>query len=164
MSQQITIGHIKQGNKRSMSKPLGNYMWGNVDDTIQIIDSRIDLLNRTTDLYDPKFFSTDNDICSQQSYHNIGEFVLMKKQNCIQSGFKSQCTSINERISRLEVYLHSRKNKSKTFPPLQSEFLPPFKNITLKRINKFLTFSFQIIQHGIAIDFEYQFSKKNIEI
>ena len=55
MSQQITIGHLKQGNKRSMSKPEANYMWGNVDNTIQIIDSQIDLINRTTDLYDPKF-------------------------------------------------------------------------------------------------------------
>ena len=116
-----------------MSKLQANYMWGNVDDTIQIIESRIDLVNRKIDLYDPKFCSPDNDGCSQQSSHNIGEFVLMKKKNCIQSGFNSQCTSINERIYKLEVYLHSRKNKSKTFPPLQNEFLPPSKNITLKR-------------------------------
>ena len=82
-----------------MSKPEANYMWGNVDDTIQIIESRIDLINRKTDLYDPNFFPPDNDGCSQQSSHNIGEFVLMRKQNCIQPGFKSQCTSINERFS-----------------------------------------------------------------
>ena len=56
----------------------------------------------------------------------------MKKQNRIQSGFKSQCTSIIERISKLEIYLHSRKNKSKTFSPLQNDFLPPFKKITWK--------------------------------
>ena len=116
-----------------MSKPEANYMWGNFDDIIQIIESRIDLINRTTDLYDPKFCSPDNDGFLQQSSHKIGEFVLMKKQNCIQSGFTSQCTSINERIYKLEVYLHSRKNKSKTFPPLQNEYLPPSKNITLKR-------------------------------
>ena len=108
-----------------MSKPEANYMWGNVENTIQIIDSRIDLINRTTDLYDPRFGSQENDGCSQQSSHIIGEFVLTKKQNCIQSGFKSQCTSINEHFSKLEGYLHSRKNKSKTFPPLQNEFLPP---------------------------------------
>ena len=59
----------------------------------------------------------------------------MKKRNRIQSGFKSQCTSINERISKLEVYLHSRKNKSKKFSPLQNDFLPPSKKITLKRNN-----------------------------
>ena len=133
MFQQITIGHLKRGNKRSMSKPEANYIWGNVDNTIQIFESRIDLINRTTDLYHPKFCSPDNDGCSHRSYHNIGEFVLMKKLNCIQSGFQSQCTSINERLSKLELYLHSRKNKSKTFPPLQNEFLPPSKNITLKR-------------------------------
>ena len=115
-----------------MSKPEANYMWGNVDNTIQIIGSLIDLINGTTDLYDPNFCSPDNDGCSQQSSHNIGEFVLMRKQNCIQSGFKSQCKSINERISKLEVYLHSRKNKSKKFSPLQNEFLTPFKKITLK--------------------------------
>ena len=101
-----------------MSKPEADYMWGNVDNTIQIIESRIDLINRTTDLYDPKYCSPDNEGCSQQSYLNIGSFVIMNKQNCIQSGFKSQCTSINERISKLEV--HSRKNMSKTFPPLQN--------------------------------------------
>ena len=50
-----------------MSKPKENYMWGNVDNTIQIIETRIDLINRTTDLYDPKFCSPENDFCSQQS-------------------------------------------------------------------------------------------------
>ena len=84
-----------------MIKPEANYMWGNVDDTIQIIESRIDLINRTTDLYHPKFCSQDNDGCSQQSSHIIGEFVLMKEQNCIQSVFKSQYKSINERFSKL---------------------------------------------------------------
>ena len=57
-----------------MSKPEANYMWGNVDDTIQIIESQIDLINRKTDLYDPKLFSPDNDGYSQRSSHNIGEF------------------------------------------------------------------------------------------
>ena len=110
-----------------MSKAEANYMWGNLDDTIEIIESRIELINRTTDLYDPKSCSQYNDGCSQQSSHIIGEFVIMKKQNFIQSGFKSQCTSINEQFSILGGYLHSRKNKSKTFPPLQNEFLPPSK-------------------------------------
>ena len=105
-------------------------MWDNVYDTIQIIESQIDLVNRTNDLYDPKYFSPDNEGCSQLSYPNIGEFVPMKKHNCNQSGFKSQCTSINERVSKLKVYLHSRKNKSKSLQPLQNEFLPPSKKIT----------------------------------
>ena len=72
-----------------------------MDNTIQIIESQIDLINRKTDLYDPKFVSHENDGCSQQSSHIIGEIVLMKKK-CIQSVFKSQCTSINERFSKLE--------------------------------------------------------------
>ena len=62
-----------------MSKPEANYMWDNVDNTIKIIESRIDLINRKTDLYDPKCFSQDNDGCSQKSYHIIGEFVPLKK-------------------------------------------------------------------------------------
>ena len=64
MSQYSTIGDIKQGNKRAMSKTSENYKWGNVYSTIQVIESRIDLKNRTTDLYDPKFSSPDNDGCS----------------------------------------------------------------------------------------------------
>ena len=77
-------------------------MWGNVDNTIQIIEARNYLINRKTDLYDSTFCSQDNDGCSQQSSHIIVEFVLMKKLSFIQSVFKSQCTSINERFSKLE--------------------------------------------------------------
>ena len=47
-------------------------------------------------------------------------------------GFKSQYASINEQLSKLEGCLHLiRKNKSKKFPPIGNEFLPPSKNITL---------------------------------
>ena len=53
LSKQITIGHLNQGNKRAMSKPEANYMRGNMKNTIQIIESRIDLINRKNDLYDP---------------------------------------------------------------------------------------------------------------
>ena len=88
-----------------MSKPEAKYVWGNVDNTIQIIESRIDLINGKTYLYDPKFFSQDNDGCSQKSSHIIGEFVSLEKQNYIQSVFKSLCTSINERFYKLEGWL-----------------------------------------------------------
>ena len=57
LPQKITIGHLNQGNKISMIKPEANYMWVNVYNTIQIIESQIDLINRKTDLYDPNFFS-----------------------------------------------------------------------------------------------------------
>ena len=39
-----------------MSKPESNSMWDNVDSTIQIIESQIDLINRETDIYDHKTF------------------------------------------------------------------------------------------------------------
>ena len=42
---------------------------------IQEIESRIDLENKTSDLYDPKFCYPGNDGCSQ----NIGGSVSMKK-------------------------------------------------------------------------------------
>ena len=44
MTHKNTIVHLKQGNKRAVSKPEANYMWGNVDNTIQIIESQIDLI------------------------------------------------------------------------------------------------------------------------
>ena len=94
--------------------------------SIQEIESQIGLKNKTADLYDPKFCYPYNDGCS----HNIGGFVSMKK-NRIQFVFKSQCPSINERLYKLEVYLQSRKIKSKIFAPLQKVFLPPSKKITL---------------------------------
>ena len=56
----------------------------------------------------------------------------MKKQHDFLYGFKSQCAYINEGFFKLEGCLYSRQtNKSKTFPPLGNEFLPPSKNITL---------------------------------
>ena len=82
-----------------MSKTESNYMWGNLDNNIQIIESLIEFINRKTDLYDPTFCSQDNDGCSHKSSHIIGEFMLMKKQHDILFGFKSQFTSINERFS-----------------------------------------------------------------
>ena len=58
----------------------------------------------------------------------------IKKQHDILYEFKSQFTSINERFSKLEGCLRSRRNtRSKTFPPLENEFLPTSKNSTLKR-------------------------------
>ena len=97
-----------------------------MDKTIKTIESRIELINRRTDLYDPQYCSQDNEGCSLKSSHIIGEFVPMKEPHDFMYEFKSQCTSINEQLSKLEGCLHSiRKNKSKTFPPLGNEFLPP---------------------------------------
>ena len=96
---------------------------------LQEIESRIDLENKTTDLHDPKFCYPDNDGCS----HNIGGFVSTKKENRIQLVFKSNCTSINKRLYKLEVHLKLINIKSNTFAPLQKVFLPPSKTITLKK-------------------------------
>ena len=49
--------------------------------------------------------------------------------------FKFNCPSINKRLNKLEVYLQSRKTKSNTFSPLQKDFLPTSKTITLKKNN-----------------------------
>ena len=80
-----------------MSKPESIYMCDNVDKTIQRIESRTDLINRRTDLYDPKYCSQDNEGCSLKSSHIIGEFAPMKEPHYFMYGFKYQCTSINER-------------------------------------------------------------------
>ena len=78
-----------------MSKPESIYMWDNVDKTIQIIESQIDLINRRTGLYDPRYFSQDNEDCSLKSSHIIESFVTMKEPHDFMFGFNSQCTSIN---------------------------------------------------------------------
>ena len=91
MSQHSTICDIKQGNKRATSNTSAKYKWWGVYIKIQEFESRINLKNKTADIYDPKFCYPDNDCCS----HNIGGFVSMKKQNRIQFVFKSECTSIN---------------------------------------------------------------------
>ena len=103
-----------------MSNTSAEYKWQILVQKIEEIESLTDLENRTTDLYDPKLFYPDNDGAS----HIIGGYV-QKKKNCIQSVFKSNCPSNNERLYKSEVYPQSRKIKSNTFSPLQKDFLPP---------------------------------------
>ena len=74
MSQYSTIGDIKQGNIRATSNTSEKYKWGGVFIKIQEIESRIDLKNKTADLYEPRFCYPDNDGCS----YNIGGFVSIK--------------------------------------------------------------------------------------
>ena len=62
-----------------MSKPQSYLYLGNMEKTIQIIESRIDLISKTTDLYDPQHCSKDNEDCSLKYSHIIGEFLHMKK-------------------------------------------------------------------------------------
>ena len=70
-------------------------MWENVDKTIQRIESRIDLMYKTTDLYDHQYCPKNNKDCSLKYSCIIGEFVPMKKPHDFMYGFKSQCISIN---------------------------------------------------------------------
>ena len=88
-----------------MSNTSEEDMWKIAVQKIEEIESLTDLENRTTDLYYLKFCYPDNDGDS----HIIGGYVQMKKENCIQSVFKFNCPSINERLYKLEVYLQSRK-------------------------------------------------------
>ena len=69
-------------------------MWENVDKIIQIIESRVDLISQTTDLYDLQYYSKYNEDCSLKSSHIIGQFVQMKKLFEFGHGFKSHCTYI----------------------------------------------------------------------
>ena len=103
-----------------------------MDRIIQIIESQIDLISKTTDLYNSQYCSKDNEDCSLKSYHIIREFLQMKKLFSFSYSFKSHCISIHERFSKLEGCLRSRTNiYKKTFPPFCNELLPPSKNISL---------------------------------
>ena len=108
-----------------MSKPESIYMWYIVDKAIKRIESRIDLISKTTDLYDPQYCYIINKYCSIKYSHITGEFVPMKKTHDFMYGFKSQCISINGIFSKFKGCLHSRrKNKSKKFPPISNKLLP----------------------------------------
>ena len=54
-----------------MSKSQSIYMWEISDMIIQRIESQIDLISKTTDLYDSQYFSKDNEECSIQYSHII---------------------------------------------------------------------------------------------
>ena len=64
-------------------------MWYNVDKTIQIIESRIDLIYKTTYLYYPRYCSKKNEYCSLKSSRIIGKFVSMKKPHGFMYGLNT---------------------------------------------------------------------------
>ena len=88
-----------------MSKPRSIYMWDNVDKTIKIIESRTDLIYKTTDLYDPQYFSKDNEDCSLKSSHIIGEFLPMKNQMILCVGLNPNVHPLMNDSLRWEVVL-----------------------------------------------------------
>ena len=56
----------------------------------------------------------------------------MKKPFDFAYGFKSRCTSINERFYKLEGFIHSRPNNNiNTFPPFCNKFLPLLRTFSL---------------------------------
>ena len=59
-----------------MSKPKSTYMWDNLYKTIQIIEARIDLISKTTDLFDPQFFSN-----TMKIFHS--NILILSKTLCI---------------------------------------------------------------------------------
>ena len=62
-----------------MSKPQSVYMWENIDMTIQIIESLIDLISKTAYFYDSQYCCKDNEDFSLKFSHIIGKLVQMKK-------------------------------------------------------------------------------------
>ena len=53
-----------------MSKPQSVYMWEDVDTIIHRIESQIDLIPKTTYIYESQYFPKDNEDCSLK-YYNI---------------------------------------------------------------------------------------------
>ena len=52
-----------------MNKSKSIYVWDNVDNIFQKIESQIDLISHTTDLYDSQF-------CSEKGYCNLQRRLL----------------------------------------------------------------------------------------
>ena len=71
-----------------MSKTQTIYTWKNLDKTIQIIESLIDLITKTTDLYYPQYCSKENEYFSLKYSLIIGEFVHMEKPFEFEYGFE----------------------------------------------------------------------------
>ena len=107
------------------------YMWENVDKTVKIIESWIDLISKTAELYDPQYCLKKWTLFTQIFSYYL-RICANKKPHDFMYEYKSLCTSINERFFKLEYCLHSIwKNKSKKFIPFGNEFLTPSKNTTL---------------------------------
>ena len=104
-----------------MSVGSEDYRWKSVIDKMEKMESRIDQENRTTNLYDPHYCYSEND----DNAHIIGGYV--------QNTFKFKCKSIIKRIDQSDVHIQSRKTKKKTFYPLQKDFLPKGKPMTIKK-------------------------------
>ena len=71
-------------------------MLDNVEKNIQRIESLIYFIYKKIDLYDPQYFSKDNEDCSLQYSHIIGEFFQCKNHT-------SLCMSLNSTVHPLMI-------------------------------------------------------------
>ena len=111
-----------------MSKYNSIYVWDNVDNIIHIIESIIGFNYHTIDLYDMKYCSKEDYDCSHQSENGIRKLVKMKKPFGVGYMFKSNCYSINERLSKFQGLCQSRiSQKRYIFPTFRNDFFPSSK-------------------------------------
>ena len=100
-----------------MSKSKSIYVWNNVDNIIQRIESQIDFNYHTTDLYDSQLCSKEDEDCSFQS------LVKKKKPFGVGYGFKSNCFPINECFSKLQgCCQYIRPKQELIFPQFHNDF------------------------------------------
>ena len=103
-----------------MRKPESIYMWENVDNTIQIIEPWIDLINRKTDLCNPNCFPQDNEGCSLKYSHIIGEFMPMKKRHDFFIGLSPNVHPLmNNSLSWKVVLVQGRRISQRYFHHLE---------------------------------------------
>ena len=61
-------------------------MWESVEKTIQIIESRIDLICKTTDLYDPKYFPKKMNIFHSNIFILLENLCILKTHLSLRMG------------------------------------------------------------------------------
>ena len=94
-------------------------MWGNVEKTIQIIESRIDLINKKTYLYDIQYCSIDNEYCSLKYSHIIGKFVPMKRHMLFCMGLSTNVNPLmNDSLSWKVFFIQDGKISPRHFHQL----------------------------------------------
>ena len=101
------------------------YVWYNVDNIIQRIESRIDLNSHTTYLYNSQFFSKEHENCSLQYWKCIRKLANMKKPLGVGYGFKSHCFPLMNVYLSVKVYVSLEDIKMKLVSqPFRNGFLP----------------------------------------
>ena len=113
----MTVNIYSTIYNQDMSKYDSIYVWDNVDNIIHINESLIDFNSHTTDSYDMKYCSKEDDNCSHQSFNYIRNLVNTRKTFVAGSVFKSHCYSINESFSKFQgLCQYIRIHKRNIFP------------------------------------------------